>query len=216
MVACVRWLAPLVASITLSCAGTNQEAQSAFSGPAPIVRIRLSTALIAPVKSDGRAWDATPSIAAAEVQRLIATAAGPDAHVAFDVVGVALREAGEAFSKPDVTGFASVRHANGLEERRQLLGQADSFTPIFDATWREVVLTPTTSLTMDLMDSDLSTDDPIGHIVLTSRDLLDALRENGKTFPVSVTGQTAQQVLFVGVNVETEAPPDAERQAFAR
>jgi hypothetical protein len=216
MVVSVRWLAALVASITLSCAASGPGAQSALSGPPPVVRIRLSTVVIAPMKSDGHAWDATLTVPSSEARRLLATAMAPDVALAFEAAGAALKEAGEAFSKPDVTGFATVRRANGLRERRQLLGQADSFTPMFDATWREVELTSTTSLEMDLLDSDLSTDDPIGHVVLTSSDLLQALQENGKTFPVRVTSQTNQQVLFVGVNVEIEAPPETERQAFAR
>jgi hypothetical protein len=167
------------------------------------VRLYLHGVTIALGKFDGMRWDGPGKVEPAQMQRLVLAlgAANPYAAVAA-VLG---EPANRALARPEVLGKATLWTADGTGPATVLSAERDTFTPTFSGppSWSGVPLDGTARLNVELADSDMMFNDPIGTFQINRDDMLHALQE-GRVVQVRVDGQTSNQVLFAAISVMPE------------
>lgn len=191
------------------CVACGSEAPRAASAPPPgfvpptVVAVILHGAVIAPTKSDGKAWDVDLGSADPGLARQLVSVALTQATPYAFVLDAFQQPCAAAIARPDPYGSAELESAAGVAQR-PLPMVKDTFNPLWSsARWDGVVLTPSTRLRVALWDKDLQFDDPIGEAVIDERALLAAMSA-GSNYPIQVDRQTAGQVLFVDVEVLAE------------
>jgi hypothetical protein len=142
------------------------------------VSVRIESALVNATKSDGSCWDegcnAADVKAAVDAFKAVTSLLAdvvPAASAYVDAANVLTEFAptlASATSKPDPKGTATMLASNG-NASLTLAKNQDTFTPQWpDALFTKVPLDSGTSLTVDLADSDLAYDDPMGSLTLTA------------------------------------------------
>ena len=166
------------------------------------VTITLHSALIGPAKADGAAWDETGHVSPTEIFGAAgfaeASVTVPEAALAAIATNYVLGES----SKPDSFGFADV-FVGQAHVRLDIPKNNDNFAPTWNRSVHHVRWTRSTRVTLTLTDSDTVSDDPIGTVHITFRDLQSALAD-GKVHNVPVGDQSHNQILFVAVSVTPE------------
>ena len=147
--------------IMLSFAGCATPSKATTTAGKPTVAIRILGATIGPAHADGTAWDGGGKVAQemlSGVNAAMATANPP--------MAVAALLAGPLFAgtdKPDPCGWAQLRDGPDPIGEQQILlpckpsqEPRNTFTPLWPtpAEWRDVELTPATSVTVHLEDWD--------------------------------------------------------------
>lgn len=169
-----------------------------------LARVTLTDVTVGISKSDGSPWDGpgmgvTPDDTAAVVSAL--GAADPFVAVSAVLAGPAIA----ALDKPEVTGHATLFLRASPQPPQKFHGQRDATRPMLSPqpTWLHVPLDCSARIELDLVDADLTYDDPIGSLII-SGEALAAAATAGKLYQFKVSDQTSNTVLFVGVSVIPE------------
>lgn len=154
---------------------------------------------------DGAQWDGPGGVLPSGVLRALGTALGAPAP------GLAVLELMNgpmvaSLEKPDASGVAEIVTSRGPAFRTELPRVQDSFTPQFsDARWTHVPMDGSARLRVEVIDRDVTTDDPMGTLELNAEDFR-AAAQAGHVHPVRVDEQTNRQVLFASISVIQETP----------
>src|SRR6187402_3717765 len=167
-------------------------------------RVTLTDVTVGISKSDGSPWDGpgrgvTADDTAAVVMAL--GAADPFVAVSAVLAGPAIA----ALDKPEVEGQATLFLRASPQRSQKFHGQRDTTRPMLSPqpTWLHVPLDCSARIELDLVDDDLTFDDPIGAFMI-SGEALAVAASSGKIYQFKVSDQTSNSVLFVGVSVIPE------------
>jgi len=181
----------------------SSSAGACSPGPAS-ARVTLTDVTVGISKSDGSPWDGpgtgvTPDDTAAVVTAL--GAADPFVAVTAVLAGPAIA----ALDKPEVKGQATLFLRASPQRPQNFHGQRDATRPMLSPqpTWLHVPLDCSARIELDLVDDDLTFDDPIGAFMI-SGEALAVAASSGKIYQFKVSDQTSNSVLFVGVSVIPE------------
>jgi len=172
------------------------------------VSVQVVDAIIAPSKADGTAWDGTVMIPDEVLTQVGDALAGGDpvGGVLAVLAGPTLNDAIDSLDKPDAFGTAQATVFGTIGEAYWLAQEGDaiqdSYTPIWPYGWyyKNVPIDSDVRISVQLWDSDLIDDDPIGVAQINSSDFKAALAAQEK-FYVRVDDQTDGQLLFIGISV---------------
>jgi hypothetical protein len=198
----LRSCSVLAAVLLLGCADREPPP------PPPLpayVRIAVVDALVGPGKSDGSAWDGAGAVPLDAVADLSSALSRLDPRAAFLEAGAVVGKVGTSvIEPPDPQGTVDLFLGGQLLGRHTLgrKGQGDTFTPLWEGppSWSRVPLSPAVHISGELVDSDLTYNDPMGRFQIGYDQIVAALRA-GQVHHVKVSDQTYRQVLFVGIEV---------------
>ena len=190
-------------------AGAGDAAPVADAGGAPdagptTVTVRFIGALVGPAKANGDPWDFDGSSISEEGKAALAQAllgANPYASVLALMSGPLL----SPVAKPDPFGTVTVETATGSQTfpiATEAQAPADSFalTAASPPGWRGVTLGRDIRFLVNLWDSDLVNNDPIGTAEINMDDVKAALAAE-RVYHVKVSDQTFGTILFVDISV---------------
>jgi hypothetical protein len=172
------------------------------------VDITLAAAEVAPTMANGAQWDGPDGVLG------VLGAPGPEARASLDAlfgsltgnveVGKAVAGAAAELQKPDPAGQLSFLSSAGEAPISAPVAEVhDSFSPKWapgTATVKAVMLRPSSSLRVALVDKDIQSDDPLGTVVLNGAQLGRALARDG-LLTIETADQTSGQLLSVSVLV---------------
>jgi hypothetical protein len=198
--------------VAINCTGSNYNGR--------YVSVTFKDAIIGPGKTDHTSWDVGSAGGTLTIPNSVlsdlgtALASGNPAGGAIAVLaGPALNSAIDATAKPDAygwvsgTAFGAMTDAFYLAESSEAI--QDNYTPIWPRnglTFQNAPIDCDVRFDVTLYDLDLINDDPIASVQINSNDLKDALAAQQKKY-VRVDGQSAQQLLFLGITVVQQAGP---------
>lgn len=187
-----------------ACECPAADAGLPFVAPS-MVTLSLIDALISPTMDDGSPWDGMGTVDPNSV-RAVTKALGlanPYA-AAFAVVGSI---ANDLTAKPDAFGTTELfdQESNLWSYRQDLLKVQDSYHPQWSAVeWSHVPVTAEMRIRIELSDSDISFDDPIGVIELNHDHVMAAARARTVYHVQTSTDAAMDRILFVGISVVPE------------
>lgn len=191
----------LGSAVLPACGASSKGACS----PAEVLgRVTVTDVTVGISKSDGSPWDGPGTSVAPDDTASIVTALGaaePFAAVSAVLAGPAIA----ALDKPEVEGHATLFLRASPQRPQKFHGQRDATRPMLSPqpTWLHVPLDCSARIELDLVDDDLTFDDPIGAFII-SGEALSAAAASGKLYQFKVSDQTSNAVLFVGVSVIPE------------
>ena len=165
----------------------------------PLVTITFSQAFIRLGLLDGTNWDG-PGQAPAGALGAVAAALGAPV-ILQPLIDAYAGAALGAFDPPDPFGTAELSGFGAIN----LPTIEDTYTPSWNATWRNVALDPEADirLRIDLTDEDLVNDDPIGSVELSSADLQAALAA-GRQIAIRTDRQELGYIVAVSISVRLQ------------
>lgn len=165
-----------------------------------MVHIILTGVLIGPTKSGGCQWDGlTCNAGGAERAVNGVSSALLSSQPYLAAAAVVVGPATAALEKPDAAGSAEL-FVHGQATSLQLGKRQDSFTPMWNVQWYNVVLDPSVRMHVMLVDKDLENDDDLASFDVTYANLQEAYARQ-ITLQVRVAEQTYKQALFAGISV---------------
>jgi hypothetical protein len=172
------------------------------------VDIAITGAEISPTMANGAAWDG-PDNVPPETRGLASALLAqidPSGQLGSAVMGTV-----DTLVLPDPAGTVVLYPGPEMDPRTIVLPpMQDTLTPTWTAspatTFGGVSLAQATLIRLTLVDKDLQTDDPIGTVELSSKDLVAAERA-GEPFAVDVSAQASGQVRTVSVLVTKTTVP---------
>jgi len=163
------------------------------------VNIHLLSALIGPSKVHGSRWDGPGSASTTGVSLPRSTT------LSASIIREVVNQAASGYAAPDVIGFVQEISADSdsnvqiaLATRRHKV--ANSYTPRFKVDYLHWPIGPNTRFYIELWDSDLYQNDPIGSIELTYKDLQTALTANTAVW-INVGEQSLDQLMAIKIAV---------------
>lgn len=176
------------------------------------IDLTILGAVIAPNKIDRTTWDATSSfkVDSATTGLLIDTigmsTTGIPVSKVLNTIG---NNAAKGSAAPDVIGYVelegtSLKKISNIAWTKVALATKanktkNSYTPMFNAGYRNWPLFKENRFRITLKDADLFDDDPIGTVELTYDDIIKAI-EKGKSTWVDVTEQGGNQLLLIQIS----------------
>lgn len=185
------------------------------------IDICMTSAAIAPTKSDGSPWDAGGAKLPLDEQKfafrvfmkIVKLSRTNPAAVGTELALIFSRPAMQALAKPDVFGSIELAPKGAYTGKPGMKIPVASprkpvreFTPGFGTSvcFKEVAWHPDLRLRVELTDKDLINDDKIGTVVLTSDNVRDAFAF-GKPRHIAVGEQDTRQIHFVALEVTKSA-----------
>ncbi len=165
-----------------------------------VVDITLTAAEVAPAMANAAPWDGPDGKSAGSALNLLSGALSqvdPTGQLGGAIVGTAA-----SMTLPDVAATATFDPGDGTAPSTVSLPVVnDSLSPVWTGPgFSRVAIGPKSRLSVVFVDRDLSSDDPVGTVVLTASDLALA-RARGEPAVIAAAAQTSGQVLSVTVSV---------------
>ncbi|MSP60399.1 MAG: hypothetical protein EXR72_08665 [Myxococcales bacterium] len=182
--------------------------QADLAPPLPaLVTITISGATVAPFKADGTEWDGPGKVDQKTIDGLAAALVGGNSYAV--VTGFLGGQAILALTRPDPFGTGEVFVGGGWINKIDLATTVNNventFAPAWPGppAWQHVPLAPTLRVRVHGVDEDLVNHDVIGDAEIGYAALVQAWQSQN-VVQVQVSGQTQNQLLFVGLSVVGE------------
>ncbi|WP_203142727.1 hypothetical protein [Marinobacter mangrovi] len=188
----------------------SQEANAADKALPQKLDIEFLSALIGPVKVNGKPWDAAANINRTAVSMISDMIAPGSGIAASSVVSAVAKDAPQGTSAPDVIGYVvqkgttttSLAKVAGIPLALALNRQKtqDSYTPRFYAEYQGWPVYEGTRFQVQLWDKDLIRNDQIA-VVELNYDQLSQAAKSEKPVWINVADQSMKQLLYILISV---------------